>query len=186
MLTRRVRDDGFIVRVPPLLQWMYAQDVLAAREAIEARDGGAMLDAIALCANGRLAMPAWLAKCFTRAHDRVRLHWVRDWNAAFGDPHGGKKVNLAAARRRRRAEATLHIALTLVLRASPPNVAIDRILWERVGTLLSISGGQAEKLYQAKRKTEFAVDAESLREVHSGAGDPEPTGPEDLRKYWLL
>lgn len=155
----------------PLFQWIAVQTVNTLRTRIERGDGAAVLDAISQCVWHRLVAPGWLAREYLKRYRAVQVHYLAaSWDdpQAFGPPHR-KRVNLALARRRRMSSAKLHGALIQVLRSSPPDVAIDRILWERVGSLIGESGSQAEKLYQANIKGRMHLTAEVLRSMHAGA-----------------
>jgi len=134
----------------PVFQWATAQEVDALRAVIEGGDGFALLGAVRKCANHGIPMPEWLAKQFIRRYDRVLACRLGSWDDAFGRPYPkGKHLN--ALRKQREKRFAVYNAVRAA-KASDPKIAIDAILFEKVGDSLGIGKTLAETLYyQAKR-----------------------------------
>lgn len=135
-----------------LAQHQAAQEVLRARPACLASDGGcAVLRCVALCLANSLTPPRWLADAFVARHAQVTEANVLTWDEkeAFGRAWPAH-TRLAIERRnlllrRRVHEAAMRIAL------EEPEVSIDRALFERIGQLrgIDVSGSTAEAAYYA-------------------------------------
>lgn len=134
----------------PLAQWQAAQDVLAAREACQAADGGcSVLRCIGLCALNQLIIPGWLADAFTRFHSRVIAAEVRSWDEAFGRPFP-PHTRVSEIRRGRELKPAVHAAVQRLAFAEP-NLPINKAFFKRAGLENGIhkSASTIERYYYA-------------------------------------
>jgi hypothetical protein len=123
-----------------------AEQCVQMRARIEAGDGGAVLDAIAVCAAHELPLPHWLADEFLRRYSNVARGQARDWNddRAFGlaYPRG---TNIAGVRARvEDAPAAYGVAVQL-LEADPAR-PIDAGFYEAVGDRVGVGKTRAYEL----------------------------------------
>jgi hypothetical protein len=149
----------------PLFQFFALRTIERERARFEAGDRMALLAAIRKCANHDLVLPAWVAKAYIKAYDRVLTCRAKSWDDAtvFGKPYP-KHAHLNALRKKRNLPLAVWLAVRRIL-DSEPNTRIDRSLFERVGANLRPPIGHsdaAEFYYQAVRDKD-----RSLRE--SGA-----------------
>ncbi len=116
-------------------------------EADQANSGGAVLDAVYMCARNGLMMPDWLATAFMSRVRAVSDFKAASWDSplSFGRPHP-KGTRLAAERKRLRFQATVHTRI-LLIRQEEPETPIDKRLFERVGKLYGLGATLAENYY---------------------------------------
>jgi hypothetical protein len=136
----------------PLAQHQAAQDVLRARSACVAPDGGcAVLRCLALCLANALTPPRWLADAFVARHAQVAEANALTWDAeaAFGRAWPAH-TRLAVERRNLQLRRRVHDAVMRIA-LQEPEVSINRALFDRIGGLhgINVSGSQAESLYYA-------------------------------------
>ena len=133
--------SGALMRRPSE-QRLGARRCVKLRHEIEAGDGGAILDAVSVCAAHGLVIPGWIAFAFVERHQRVVTGECRSWSdaQAFGDalPKGGNVAGLYA--RVQTAPWAYEVATRLL--SENPNRPIDRALFEDVGT--EIGAGQTK------------------------------------------
>ncbi|VTU29478.1 hypothetical protein H6CHR_03203 [Variovorax sp. PBL-H6] len=132
----------------PLAQHQAAQEVLSARAACLAGDGGcAVLHCLRLCLANALHVPRWLADAFIGRHSRVVDAEVCTWDEAFGRPWP-PHTRLAAVRRQRQLKNKVHAAVWRLI-TEEPDVPIARDLFERIGEMrgIDVCGSTAEDLY---------------------------------------
>jgi hypothetical protein len=148
-LWRRMREEidaaqanwhGSPVR-SPREQELAAQWCLDLRPAIEAGDGAAVLEAVALCATHGLTMPGWIARPFVVRFYGVQTGEHRGWTDAFGivgeDVRGRYGRTVVAPKAYR-------IALTML--QSEPSQALDNGFYEAVGESVGKSKTQVQKI----------------------------------------
>lgn len=133
----------------PLAQHQAAQQVLAARSACLAADGGCeVLRCMALCMANGLSAPGWLADAFVGRHARVVDAEVGTWDEAFGAPWP-PRTRLAEVRKRRRLRRAVHAAVFERVQ-NEPELSFTRLaLFDPVGEQhgINVCGRVAEDLY---------------------------------------
>lgn len=141
----------------PLLQLSAARRCLLLRPAIESGDGGAVVEALAICAAHALTAPGWLAGAFVSRYERVALGEANSWddNSVFGAavPRG---TNVAGVRARKQlAPKAYKQALRLL--AAEPSRPIDKGFYEAVGATVNLGATQAERLV-----SQYAAESEGM------------------------
>lgn len=123
-----------------------AREVVGMQAAIEAGDGGAVLDAISICAENWLILPSWLRDEYLRRYGAVARGFARDWNdpRAFGAAYP-KGTNIATVRARATdAPAAYRVARELM--AADPQRPIDAGLYEAIGQRVGVGKTRAQEL----------------------------------------
>lgn len=133
----------------PLAQHQAALQVLAARGACLAPDGGCeVLRCMAVCMANRLSVPGWLADAFVGRHARVVDAEVGTWDETFGAPWP-PRTRLAEVRKRRRLRKAVHAAVFERVQ-NEPELSFTRLaLFDPVGEQrgINVCGRVAEDLY---------------------------------------
>lgn len=109
-------------------------------------DQGALLDAIALCADNGLPLPQWCASAFCAAYMRVKNYKLRSWDEAFGKPHPARAQLPAAEQRHRLMYPVWKRVTQLHVRKNKP---IDGELFEVVGEEFHIGKTRCSEYYYA-------------------------------------
>lgn len=121
----------------PLVLHEAAQEVLRAREACLAVDGGcAVLASLSVCLLHGLQTPQWLSDAFIQRHAKVTTAEVGSWDEAFNRPWP-PKTRLVEVRRRRQQTKAVHAAVWRELQQDP-NAAVDAELFEKVSQSLNL------------------------------------------------
>lgn len=144
---RELHDEGGLpLMASPLFQSMAVRNVNGLRPAVEAGDGGAVLEAVSKCAAHALVLPGWLAAAFVLRVDKVHAGDEGSWDAPeiFGRaiPAGMNRNGVYG--RQQVAPQAYSAALGLLQR--DPDRPIDRCFYEDVGREVGRSGGSAEQL----------------------------------------
>lgn len=133
----------------PQEQDLAASRCLALRPAIEAGDGGSLLEAVARCAACGLAMPSWVALHFVAAYYGVQRGDFKGWDDAFGPVTGDVR-----GRRARGVVAPGGYRIALELLTADPAQALDNVFYEKVAGQANSSKTQIQqhlKQYVADR-----------------------------------
>jgi len=129
----------------PLNQYIARSDVENYRQAFEAGDTKALMDAIDRCALAGIAMPDWLADAFHRCYASVDHARVGSWDEAFGRPYK-KGTHLAATRKKKQQYFTVFIVIGHLVWKNPGR-AIDVWFFEDMGAILGCKATRAAELY---------------------------------------
>jgi hypothetical protein len=100
-----------------------------------------ILAALHQCLLMRKSVPEWLREAFIKAYQSGTAFEIRTWDDVFGPPQP-KGAHLAA--RKKQAELRLPVALRVALRDAS---AIDKGLFDKIGTELGVSGTTAADVY---------------------------------------
>jgi hypothetical protein len=133
----------------PLAQHQAALQVLAARGACLAADGGCeVMRCMAACMANRLSVPGWLADAFLGRHARVVDAAAGTWDEAFRAPWP-PRTRLAEVRKRRRLRKAVHAAVFERVQRDPELSFTRSALFDPVGELrgINVCGRVAEDLY---------------------------------------
>jgi hypothetical protein len=105
----------------------------------------ALLDAVDFCARAGVVMPEWLAEAFCQRYLDWHLFQAKTLADAFGVARSKREhAKKRADRERLKPRVVLEV---LRQRRKDETLAIDEELFRRVGEVLNISGGQANKIY---------------------------------------
>lgn len=139
-------SSGSPLMASPLLQSLAAASVNVLRPAVDAGDGGAVLEAVALCLAHGLVAPGWLAAAFVMRYERTAVGDAKSWadTEAFGAavPPG---LNVSGVRARQQfGPRAYRVALQLL--AEDPSRPIDKGFYESVGSEIGRSATATETL----------------------------------------
>lgn len=139
-------SSGSPLMASPLLQSLAAVNVNQLRGAAEAGDGGAVLEAVALCLAHGLVAPGWLAAAFVMRYERAAVGDAKSWSdtEVFGAavPAG---LNVSGVRARQQLGPRAY-SVALQLLADDPSRPIDKGFYEGVGSEIGRSATAAETL----------------------------------------
>jgi len=130
----------------PGQQLLAAARCLALRAAVDAGEGWAVVEAMAVCASHALPAPGWLASQFVSRFQRVAIGDAKSWDDSevFGSPVP-MGTNIAGVRALQQTAPMAHrVALRLL--ADQPSRPIDKWFYETVGEAIGVGATQAEKL----------------------------------------
>jgi hypothetical protein len=113
-------------------------------------DVRAILRAVAKCAHNDITMPSWLAVAFLTQYRKVTFFKLASWDDAFGVPHP-KGTHLSARRKKRNLEFAVYNTVKEML-SMDPTLAIDKTLFETVGSPLGLGATLAEEYYYSVKK----------------------------------
>ena len=119
------------------------------------------LDGMAVCAVHDLVAPDWLARAYLRGFYAVTTCKARSWDEAFGAPFP-KGTNIAAARRARQNRVAAALAFSDILQRDPTR-AVDKMLWEEIGTRIGEGATRAEELYREALRMGIGRTADQIR-----------------------
>jgi hypothetical protein len=113
-------------------------------------DKAALMRALNLCAECRIAMPEWVAANFHAAYRRVAEYYeANSWDHVFGKPHpAGTK--LRAQFKRRQLQPLVYNAIKA--RHLHDGEPLDEALFESVGKRAGVSMSTAREWYYAEEK----------------------------------
>ena len=116
-------------------------------EADQANSGGAVLEAVFMCARNGLVMPDWLATAFMVRYCAVTHFHAASWDSplSFGRHHP-KGTRLAAELKRFKFQSQVALRITLI-RHDEPGTPIDKNLFERVGKPFGLGATLTEDYY---------------------------------------
>ncbi len=115
-------------------------------------DRFALMQAINLCAKGRLVMPTWVTVAYGEAFDAIENHKSKNWNDVLGDPLP-KGANLAALRRKHTLQWRVYSEVVDLIHRNPSR-PIDASLFEEAGEKFGIKKTLAEKYCRDAEKTD--------------------------------
>jgi hypothetical protein len=139
-------DIFSLMGTPMLAQWSAARCVTGLRPVIEAGQFDQILRAMTLIARHGLVMPEWLADAYLARYTLIERDEVGSLDDAFG--HAFRSERKRDDNRRRRRQIPLVSALLVKAINKDPNRALDKSLYEEVGSKLGISGSSCDALYR--------------------------------------
>lgn len=127
----------------PFAQWAALKQIANLKEAYDAGDGFAVLDAVAQCALRELVMPEWVLHAYLGRYRMVTHYKVKTFDEAFGSclPKGAKLW----AHRQRREKGIL--AYQAVKRLHEQGEPIDESLFKKAGKKLGLGGSKVRDYY---------------------------------------
>lgn len=129
-------------------QWYGHHALVELSEKYVGGDGFSIMQALRICANHDLSMPAWLASAYIEAFDKVLNFRAKSWDEVFG-PATPKGKHLAAMRKERTFGRS--VALEIHTRHTVHGESIDTALFESVGLKFNIGKTLASEYYYKYR-----------------------------------
>jgi hypothetical protein len=167
----------------PVFQASAAKQIAAAKSAIDAGNGFAVLTCIRQCVTHGLVAPEWLAYAFNRRYDAVSLCLANSWDStlAFGKPYPGRQLN--ALRKARTKTLAVWLAVREVI-AREPGTPIDKGLFERVGEPLGLGATLAEEFYyKAKQEMNYGIAvADAAVDISEHCLTPKPVAKNTAKR----
>ena len=136
----------------PLFQYFAVRKCNALKSEVDLGSGFAVLAAVRICGTHGLVMPLWLVYAFNRRYDAVNNFRALSWDdsESFGRPYP-KGTNKSAKRKAGLLRFGVLNAINAI-RQSEEETAIDKGLFERVGSQFGIGATLTEEYYYAAKK----------------------------------
>ena len=117
------------------------------RRRYEAREAGALLDAIDFCARAGMPMPLWVAEAFCARFEDWRMFRARSLDAAFGVKRKGTRLPDRQRREWLKPRVVLSAIRLRQRKGKGKPLPYDISLFERVGAELKIKASTARDLF---------------------------------------
>ena len=135
----------------PFARWAGAQELKELFVQYRTKKNAALIiEALYVCSINSLPIPRWCQMAFLASYRKVRQYKAKSWDDGFGMPHT-KGTHLGAKRKRREFSWQVYRRIEQITK-DDPSIAIDGVLFERIGKELGIGGKTlTEEYYYAEK-----------------------------------